>query len=366
MHSQSTILIVDDTQTNIDVLIELLSDYDLVVATDGISALSILEDESVDLILLDIMMPIIDGFETCQKIKENKKTKDIPIIFLTAKTDDESIQKGFELGGVDYITKPFRPIELRARVKTHLNLKKQEKKIAEQNKYIALGELINNIAHQWRQPLSVISTAASGMLLKYELGMLNNEEMVEMCEDITQSTQYLSSTIDNFKDFTTKSTEKTNFNLKHLIDKNYNMFFESLKNDNIDLVLNIDEDIIINTIENQLLESILHLVSNSKDSILYKNSDNRLIIINAKIKNKNLIIEVLDNGTGIDDKIIDNIFEPYFTTKHQAIGTGLGLYMVHKFTTETSNGEVEASNIDFKYNNKQYKGAKLEIKIPIN
>ena len=120
---EKTILIVDDTVENLDILAALLKEYDIIDATSGEDALDILEeDDSIDLILLDIMMPEMDGFEVCQKIKQNPKTKDIPIIFITAKTDENSIEKAYDIGGADYVTKPFKPKELLARVKRELEL----------------------------------------------------------------------------------------------------------------------------------------------------------------------------------------------------------------------------------------------------
>ncbi|MFA6137548.1 MAG: diguanylate cyclase [Sulfurimonas sp.] len=119
-----TILAVDDTETNIDILLNLLGDdYDITVALSGESALEIANTEPLDLILLDIMMPQMDGYEVCEILKANDKTKDIPVIFITAKTDEDSIEKAYEVGGIDYVTKPFKPRELTARVKTQLNLK---------------------------------------------------------------------------------------------------------------------------------------------------------------------------------------------------------------------------------------------------
>jgi len=121
-----TILIVDDNETNIENLMTLLENkYDLLAAIDGESAIELLEEEKVDLILLDIMMPGIDGFETCKRIKNNPDLKNIPIIFITAKTDEDSIEKAYEVGGVDYITKPFRTREVLSRISTHLALSEQ-------------------------------------------------------------------------------------------------------------------------------------------------------------------------------------------------------------------------------------------------
>ncbi|MBW6488926.1 diguanylate cyclase [Sulfurimonas sp.] len=121
---KKTVLIVDDTKTNIDILLNLLSEkYDIVVALDGESALETVEENSVDLVLLDIMMPNIDGYEVCRRLKSNEKTLDIPVIFLTARDDEDSIEKAYKTGAIDYIRKPFKPIELLARINTQLRAK---------------------------------------------------------------------------------------------------------------------------------------------------------------------------------------------------------------------------------------------------
>ena len=131
------VLIVDDTEANVDILIESLGDnYVVSVAMDGESALENVETEVPDIILLDIMMPGMDGYEVCRRIKENKATAEIPIIFLTAMTDIYSKSKGFKLGAVDYITKPFEILEVKARVHTHLSLKLAKYELSRQNQII--------------------------------------------------------------------------------------------------------------------------------------------------------------------------------------------------------------------------------------
>jgi putative two-component system response regulator len=125
--NEKKILIVDDTETNVENLMLLLEDsYELFAATDGIEALEILKEEKVDLILLDIMMPNMDGFEVCKHVKADMATADIPIIFITAKTDEDSIEKAYDVGGVDYIVKPFRAKEVLSRITTHLSLSEQK------------------------------------------------------------------------------------------------------------------------------------------------------------------------------------------------------------------------------------------------
>ena len=118
--SECTVLIVDDTEANIDILMEILEEYDLVVAMDGESALETVEEELPALILLDVLMPDIDGFEVCKRLKSSPETATVPIIFLSALSEDEEKQKGLDLGAVDFITKPFDPSEIQAKVKQHL------------------------------------------------------------------------------------------------------------------------------------------------------------------------------------------------------------------------------------------------------
>jgi len=138
-----TILAVDDTVENLDVLVELLSEYDVIDAISGEDALQIVKEERVDLILLDIMMPKMDGFEVCKRLKSDPKTQNIPIIFITAKTDEESIEKAYDIGGSDYITKPFLPKELLARVKKELQIVELLQELKKQATTDPLSNLYN-------------------------------------------------------------------------------------------------------------------------------------------------------------------------------------------------------------------------------
>jgi len=125
-----TILIVDDTSSNIDILVELLDEtYDVIPALDGEFALEVAKEDRPDLILLDIMMPDMDGFEVCSRLKADENTKDIPVIFITANTDEESIENAYDIGGTDYVTKPFRPKELLSRVKKELQIQDMVNKL---------------------------------------------------------------------------------------------------------------------------------------------------------------------------------------------------------------------------------------------
>ncbi len=134
-NNKKTILIVDDTKINIDILLELLGDaYDILVSLSGKRALEIVEENHVDIILLDILMPDINGYDVCRVLKTKEKTKNIPVIFITANTDEESIESAFEVGGIDYITKPFKALELLARLKTHLGMQELIKELEDSQK----------------------------------------------------------------------------------------------------------------------------------------------------------------------------------------------------------------------------------------
>jgi diguanylate cyclase (GGDEF)-like protein len=139
---KATILLVDDVKINLDILRELLRDrYNIICATDGKEAIEVVNKQKIDLILLDIMMPNLDGYEVCAILKKNPKTTHIPVIFITSKVDEASIARGYEMGAVDYITKPYKKLELLAKIKTHLNIKH----LIEELEYIATHDTMTNV-----------------------------------------------------------------------------------------------------------------------------------------------------------------------------------------------------------------------------
>ncbi len=147
MQKQSLILIVDDDTINIDILVEVLQDsHRIGIAKNGLKAIEFVNNNKPDLILLDVMMPELNGFQVCEQLKSSDETKDIAIIFLTALQDTSNIRKGFELGAVDYITKPFNTVEVKARVQTHLSVKKLSEKLADQN--FVLQSMVEEKTHQ--------------------------------------------------------------------------------------------------------------------------------------------------------------------------------------------------------------------------
>ncbi|NJL36790.1 MAG: response regulator [Leptolyngbyaceae cyanobacterium SM1_4_3] len=173
---KDSILIVDDAPNNIRVLVELLtqSGFQVAVACSGEQALERIPEAAPSLILLDILMPGMDGFETCRRLKANPETRDIPIIFMSALTDSVDKVKGLEMGGVDYLTKPIIHAEAIARINVHLSLRHAQRRLIQEEKMVALGQLIAGIAHEINTPLGAIQASISNMTgsLEYTLKQL--------------------------------------------------------------------------------------------------------------------------------------------------------------------------------------------------
>jgi PAS domain S-box-containing protein len=242
------------------------------------------------------------------------------------------------------------------------NDKQQEARLAEQAKLASMGEMIANIAHQWRQPLSVISTAATGMQLQKEFGLLKDEDFNKTCTAINENVQYLSQTIDDFKNFIKNDSPKKYFNLSAIIDKFLSLVSGTTKNSEIQIILDTDNSIEINGHENELIQCLMNIFNNAKDAFTIKQK--KLIFINTYFKNKKVVIRIKDNAGGIPDDIITKVFEPYFTTKHKFQGTGLGLHMTYNLIDEGMKGRIKVVNSSYEYNNKNFKGAEFIIILP--
>ena len=244
-------------------------------------------------------------------------------------------------------------------------LKKQEEQLHKSEKLASMGEMIGNIAHQWRQPLSVISTGASGLLLQKEYGILDDELMKETCENIESNAQYLSKTIDDFRNFIKGDTKPVRFNLKKDIDSFLKLVESSIKTHNIKIVTDIEEDIKIMGYPNELIQCFINIFNNSKDVLKNKDEEERIFFIKEYSRKKDVVIEFKDNGGGIPGDILHKIFEPYFTTKHKSKGTGLGLHMSYKLIVEGMGGDIKVENENFTFNGKNYSGAKFILTIPL-
>ena len=272
---------------------------------------------------------------------------------LLKKINDSLMEK------VDEKTKKLREInsELEIRIKKEVdeNLKK-DRLLSQQQKMISMGQMIENIAHQWRQPLSVITTSISGIKLKKMVNDLDDEFLYKTLDSVMNTSQYLSNTIDDFRYFFKPQKEKEFFYLKECINKTIDLLEANFKENNIKLICNM-EDIQILGYETELIQVLINILNNSKDALLSLHDQERLIFINVKKENGKALIKIKDNAGGIQEDIIEQIFEPYFTTKHQAQGSGIGLYMCQEIIYKHMNGHIDITNIEFNHEGKTYKGA---------
>ncbi len=369
------ILLVDDTETNIEILLDLLSDdYDVMVALDGKSALELVSEEEPDLILLDIMMPVMDGYEVCKIFKSTQSTAHIPVIFITSKTDDKSINRAYEAGGVDYVTKPFKPLELRARVKNQLELRslidtledKVQEKVNEalkakelmlQNSRMAqMGEMISMIAHQWRQPLAAISSSTLKLTTKINLEVYDlshkksalefQDKVIKTTQKIDTLVQGLSSTIDDFRNFFKPNKEIKNLSVNSPIFKALKIIEASLISENIKIVQQLTSRKSIEMYNGELMQVFLNLFKNAQDNFREKDITNARIIITSKDIENGVEVQFTDNGGGISKDVIEHIFDHYFSTKSEENGTGLGLSISQTIIHSHHHGNITATNTD--------------------
>ncbi len=244
----------------------------------------------------------------------------------------------------------------------------QQKMLLTQSKIAAVGEMLGNIAHQWRQPLSHITAKISGLRL---LLAMEKEVSVEMLEkdfdDVMQQSEYLSQTIEDFKNFFSANNDKIEtFNIKDTLNKLHGLIKDSLHSNYIKYHYDFD-DIEIKQNENRLIQATINICNNAKDAMIINDidtQDRHFFISLKKIDNK-AIISFKDSAGGITEDIQDKIFEPYFTTKHRSQGTGIGLYMTYQIITTNFNGEVTVKNCDYEYESQQYTGAEFKLILPL-
>jgi PAS domain S-box-containing protein len=244
-------------------------------------------------------------------------------------------------------------------------LKSKEQILIHQSKMVAMGEMIENIAHQWRQPLSVISTNVSGLQLQKQYDMLSEEMIDEVLNSILDTTKHLSSTIDDFRDFFNQNKKIEKFKISSAIGKT--LFLLSSKFNSRDIIVEVSKsDIEINTLKNEFVQCLMNILSNAKDELeKIENHHLRLILITITNDKNNCYIDIVDNAGGIKEEILDKIFEPYFTTKNEK-GTGIGLYMTKLMIEKHMNGSIEVKNHLFEYKGVQYKGAMFKITLPLS
>jgi len=410
-----TVLVVDDTPTNLRVLFDLLQgqNYRVATATDGKTAIARLEAFLPDLILLDVMMPGIDGFETCRRIKANKATQDIPIIFMTALSDAADKVKGLSLGAVDYITKPLQHEEVLARIQVQLQLrqlnqslvlriaerdkslrelKQAQSRLVQSEKMSSLGQLVAGVAHEINNPISFIygnmlhveqycQTLVSMVQLYQQAyphatpAIQQRAEELELdfvCDDVAKltssmrsGTERVSELVLSLRNFSRlDESERKTVDIHEGINSTLSMLRHRLEGSketsSISVVLDFGELPNVECCPSQLNQVIMNLMTNAIDAVETAQSEQRptISIRTDAVSDEWVEIAIADNGPGISETDKAHLFDPFFTTKPVGKGTGLGLSISHQIITEEHGGQID-------YHSHAGEGTEFTIKIPV-
>ena len=377
--SNASILIVDDTIYNIQLLSLMLvkQGYEVEQASSGLEALEKIEQKLPDIILLDIRMPGLNGYEVCTKLKENPRTKHIPIIFISSVEEVSEKVEAFSVGGVDYISKPFQLIEVLARIETHLRLCALQKKLQKQNEQLHLSsaalsrsldqerelsqmktDFISVVSHEFRTPLTTIQSA-SELLEYYEW---TKEEQVEQLHQIQSEVRHMTALMEDVLFLSRSNTNKSKLNLtkfdilqflaqllrqmKRTLAQDFvlNSFLQitepELTIENPHLQTELPE-LIVEMDEKLLRQVLTNLLTNA---IKYSTND-KTIDIKIMIDQGYVTFVITDHGIGIPEEDISHLFSAFHRGKNVSIlpGTGLGLSIV-KNCIDIHNGSIQVSS----------------------
>ncbi|MEG4317737.1 MULTISPECIES: response regulator [unclassified Microcoleus] len=402
------ILIVDDNATNLSVLSKTLksANYKVRMAVDGEEALAMVAYAHPDLILLDVQMPKMDGFEACRRLQADRATQGIPVIFMTALADTENKVKGLSLGAVDYITKPFEPQEVLARVKVHWRLKqltdtleqqvaerthdlqKTQLQLVQREKLSTLGQLVAGVAHEINNPISCVVGNVSavqdsindlfglldlyhqqfpqpGPTIEAELDTIDleylREDLPKLIKAMKDGGDRITSISKSLRTFCrADSDQKQLFNLHEGIDSTVLILRHRLKANElrpaIEVIANYGDVPAIKCFPGQLNQVFMNILANAIDALdaacvgrtyaeLQAEPGRIIISTQLSIDLDTVAISIKDNGSGMSDSVKSRIFDHLFTTKEVGKGTGLGLAIARQIVIDTHSGMLEVSSI---------------------
>lgn len=320
-----------------------------------------IKEKEISIVFLDLGLTQTKGEETLGSFK--KLNKNIPVVAYTGTNDIFLGAKLLQLGADDYICKIdatpsviiktiWLNIQRRELKKT---LKEKERLLIVQSRNAAMGEMIGMIAHQWKQPLSVLAMIANNMKADYMLGDVRTEEFESYADEISQQVEHLSKTIDDFRDFFKPNNNRENISLVKVVKDALSLIDKSLINNGIEIITDFEDIGDVNIFPNELIHVLINIIKNAKEVLMERAVADKKIFLRI-YKNKFIYIEVEDTAGGVPSEIIDKIFEPYFSTKEKMNGTGLGLYMSKMIIEEHFKGAIRVKNTE--------NGADFIIKIP--
>jgi signal transduction histidine kinase len=391
LHYQDyTILIIDDNPNNLGVIVDYLGEYgfDIVVAKNGELGLKRAKTIQPDLILLDILMPGIDGFETCRRLKADEKTADIPVIFMTALDSPEDKLKGFEVGGVDYVTKPIQHEEVFARITTHLrirdltvhlNVKIEEltqtrhelvqkveeltqtrQELVQVEKMASLGRLVAGFAHELNTPLGVaIGSASSLQRESKKINHLMEQEAVDVDEllasvaSIDKGSSLTLSNLERAANLVTSfkrtavdqtSDEVRTFHVDEVITDTINTLHNRFKKTDIEISVDCPKALKVKSLPGALEQVLTNFLMNSLIHGFNEGKNAGSINIKMQLNSEELHLEYSDNGKGIAPENLEKIFEPFFTTHRAHGGSGLGMYICYNLITTQLQGTINCES----------------------
>jgi len=360
MTTKKHILIVDDCFINRGITASILKDhgYSVSIADDGHVALDALKTLEPDLILLDVVMPGMNGLEVCRQIKLEDRLKEIPVIFVTTKNEPDDIVEGFKVGGVDYITKPFIRNELLIRVENHLELAGSKKKILEMNQ--TRDRLYSILAHDIRSPLSSISMVVS--TINHKLIDPSSDAFYEIISDVDKSTKNTLSLLENLLIWTKSQSGAISFsyeqnNVFKLIRDCVDLLQGNAKAKKISMEVDVDENSYAFFDEVTVNAVFRNLISNS----IKFTPESGTIRISSMMQENEIEIKIEDSGIGMSEEVIKRIFieNQHYTTNgtNNEVGSGLGLFMVKDF--------VQRNNGRLKVLSEKGKGTQIIVYLPL-
>ncbi len=379
--SQIDILVVDDIKTSLFVLVDilLLDGYQARQASSADIALQLIAASSPDIILLDVNMPGVDGFQLCRQLKNNPQTEDVPVIFISSLNDSDNIVLGFEAGAVDFISKPYNPKEVLARVNTHLVIKRmtislkdkteQVKVSLEQTaglqsqlfaseKMASLGRAVAGIAHELNTPMGLCVTATSYLMEKHNQvkksfrdNTLTSAGMSTFVDDVDEtldvimtSMQRSTEMVNNFKMVAVDvSSEKLrSFTLHDYLSRVINSLTPEIRKAR-HIVEVVGDDLLIDSYPGALSQVITNIIMNAIIHA-YDKGQKGHILIRTVLDGSNVHINCSDDGKGMTTESLKKVFEAYYTTRDGEGGSGLGTSIIQQLVTETLQGQVSCSS----------------------